>query len=226
MENHRTLIGDIQTALRNERPSFHGQTAAGTRNWSIGPEILNWMEINIPRGAHTLETGCGYSTVVLSSLAGSHTVVAPFSQEHALIKKWCDNHGVPMDHVNFIAKRSQEVLPQLGVDDLGFVLIDGDHAFPIPFIDFYYTAEKIRKGGFIAVDDTQIRTGQILRDFLDKEAGRWHLAAEVGKTAIFERTTDAPVITDIRWMKQEYCKIPRKTLIHKIEAKLSRLIRN
>jgi hypothetical protein len=39
---------------------------------------------------------------------------------------------------------------------LDLVLIDGDHAFPASFIDWYYTAEQVKLGGYVIVDDTNL----------------------------------------------------------------------
>ncbi len=138
---------EVLKILLEERPMFHGRENAGSKNFAIQSEILEWMIGNLPAGAHTLETGCGYSTVILATLSGKHTAIAPFPEEHILIKAWCSEHGIGTDHITFIAEPSQNVIHNLGKDELDFVLIDGDHAFPAPFIDWYYTADRIKVGG-------------------------------------------------------------------------------
>lgn len=199
--------------LREERPRFHGREEAGTKNFAIQFPMLQWIAANVPEGARTLEKGCGYSTAVLASLARDHTTISPFGEEHDAIRAWCASHGIHLESVRFIAAPSQDVVPGLDCGQLDFVLIDGDHAFPAPFIDWYYTADQIRVGGRVAVDDTQITTGKILRDFLRREAGRWELTQEIGKTAIFTRIASEPVARGVLWRQQPYCRSPLREFL-------------
>jgi len=199
-----TAVEILQSLLR-ERPMFHGRDLAGTQNYAIDPPVLEWMATKLPAGARTVETGCGYTTIVLSAVTRRHTVISPFTEEHDLIKAWCARNGIGTKHVDFIAKPSQEVVPHLSLQDLDFILIDGDHAFPAPFIDWYYLADQLRVGGYVAVDDTQIPTGGILRDFLLQESERWSLSAELGKTSIFRREGAVAVARGIMWNQQPYC---------------------
>jgi predicted O-methyltransferase YrrM len=194
--------------LLKENPSFHGRKNAGAHNYSLDPLVLEWMANNIKEGSTTLETGCGYSTVVLASLACRHTAISPFAEEHRLIDDWCKRQGLPTEQLRFIAQPSQEVVGGLDCRNLDFVLIDGDHAFPVPFIDWYYTADKIREGGYVVVDDTQIATGAILRDFLARDSARWRPVTEIGRTAVFARATQAPVIAGVFWWQQPFCQVP------------------
>ena len=69
------------------------------------------------------------------------------------------------------------------------MLIDGQHSFPWPFIDWFYTAERLKIGGVVIVDDTHLMTGKVLKDFLEGEvrAGLWELAANFSKAAAFRK---------------------------------------
>jgi hypothetical protein len=59
---------------------------------------------------------------------------------------------------------------------LDIVLIDGAHAFPFPFLDWYFTASALKAGGLLVIDDVQIATGTILADFSTWTRGgqAWH----------------------------------------------------
>jgi len=199
----------LNTLLR-QKPRFHGRENAGTADYSISDKVLRWISQNSePRGV-TLETGCGYSTVVFSLVSSRHTVISPFPQEHELIKKWCLALEHSPDNIEFIASFSQDVVHTPGDregPDLDTVLIDGDHAFPAPFIDWYYTADRIKRGGLLIVDDTQLVTGKILRDFLLAETKRWKCLVEIGKTAVFQKTTDAPAAKGVPWIDQPYVNV-------------------
>lgn len=101
------------------------------------------------------------------------------------IQSYCQNNHISYSKVTFKAGISERILPSLELDNLDLVLIDGRHAFPTPFIDWYYTCEKLKVGGMMIVDDTQIWTGTILKEFLLSEP-EWELTADLSsKTAVF-----------------------------------------
>lgn len=214
---------DLLQKLCREMPSFHGQEQAGTKNWGLVIDVLEWIVAHVPAEGNTLETGCGYSTVAFTSVSKKHTVISPFAGEHALIRQWCEKQGVATTQVNFIARSSTDVLPQLKLEPLDVVLIDGAHEFPVPFIDWYYTAERVKKGGYLMVDDVHLPTGYILKDFLLAEAGRWEFAGQVRLTSMFRRITDQPVITGIGWEEQPWCKLDF-SVKGRIKRKLRRLL--
>jgi len=210
MKNRNSSPSEILKILNDERPMFHeGQGNAGPENYAIRPIVLEWIVNHVPKGGNTLETGCGYTTVILSMLSKNHTVISPFPEEHMSIRQWCNDHNISTEQVQFIAKISQDAVPTLNCQELDLVLIDGDHAFPSPFIDWYYTADKVNVGGHVIVDDIQIPTGKILRDFLFKETERWVLAKEMGKTVVFKRIGESSVAQNVLWTDQPYCKIPK-----------------
>lgn len=212
--------------LLKERPSFHGRENAGSQNYSIQSQILHWIVNNVKEGGHTLETGCGYTTILLGIIAKKHIVISPFPQEHDAIRQWCHAKDISIDSIEFKADISQKILPNLECSPLDFVLIDGDHAFPAPAIDWYYTADKVVKGGVVAVDDTHIPTGRELRQFLNKEEKRWKKSSELGKTSFYQKKVTGKVAEGIVWMDQPYCTIPRDLLAVRLLKKAVRFVRN
>lgn len=101
------------------------------------------------------------------------------------IKEYCQKNQIYSDNIDFHVDISEKVLPSLPVNDLDLVLIDGRHGFPSPFIDWYYTCNKLKIGGMMMIDDTQIWTGAVLKDFLLSEP-EWELKADLSsKTAVF-----------------------------------------
>ncbi len=204
------LPESLQTLLQ-EQPKFHAiyhdtkLIEADCCNWAIDTPILEWISKHVKPEFKTLETGCGYSSVAFIVAGAEHTVLSPIAAEHEAIQRWCATQGIDLGRVTFLAQASQDVVHSMAPTPLDVVLIDGNHAFPTPFIDWYYTAERVREGGYVLVDDTQIITGKILKDFLAMEAGRWALAAEFGKTAVFQRVTSESVTRGFWWGKQPYC---------------------
>ena len=207
MKNTPNILNEFVQNLIKDHPLFHGRENAGTKCYAIQFPVLKWIINNLPYGGNTFETGCGYSTVILAALSKKHTVVSPFSGEHDLIREWCEKYSISTDHLDFVVGNSQDIVPNIKLNDLDLILIDGDHAFPAPFIDWYYTADLLNYGGILIVDDTHIPTGKILRDFLVKEYNRWDLVTEIDKSAIFKRNTRDRVAKGLFWTQQPYCDI-------------------
>lgn len=195
----------IISELCAEAPSFHGWDPTVFRNWSLSREALRLIFDNVDEGDRCLETGVGYSTVVFALHGAELTTVAPDPHEFERVSVWCAQRGVDTSGIRFISDVSQDVLPSLGDEPLDFVLIDGDHAFPVPFIDFFYAARRLRPGGLLMVDDTQIRTGMLLREFLSSEVevGRWRLHSDLDTTSTYEKLTDL-LLDDHGWESQPF----------------------
>lgn len=87
---------------------------------------------------------------------------------------WMQENKVKTSGNEFFPQYSQRVLPEITGNNklekaLDMMLIDGGHAFPSPSIDWYYLADTVKEGGYLVVDDTQLITGEILKDFLCME---------------------------------------------------------
>jgi predicted O-methyltransferase YrrM len=190
---------DIFEKLLAESPSFHG--VEGRNQWSLAMDIMCWLFEAVQDGDHTLETGCGYSTLIFAMKGAHHTVISPVAEEHRRIVEWGEAHGVNFSRVTFLASKSEEVLPRWN-GPLDLVLIDGWHAFPAPFIDWFFTCQKLAVRGRMIVDDTQIRACRILRDFLEEEKGRWELERRFERTDVFRKLKAEVFAGD--WNSQPY----------------------
>lgn len=137
-----------------------------------------------------METGAGLSTVAFALLGANHMCITPEEDEIARILIYCHRHGIDLDEVEFINDRSDAALPGLQTRELDLVLIDGNHAFPTPFIDYHYASQHLRVGGHLIVDDVQLWTGRVLRDFLVDEP-EWQLHREFARRASCFTKVDA-----------------------------------
>jgi predicted O-methyltransferase YrrM len=182
--------GELLQALLAAAPSLHGHSDDRKRNLQLAPEVLRFLYETVQPDWQTVETGTGYSTIVFAARSGRHTAISPVDAEHQRIHEWCREHGVPMDHVTFMAARSEAVLPALSTNPVDLALVDGGHKFPIPFIDWFYLAGRLKVGGLMVIDDTQIRTGDILKRFLSMEEGRWALHATFPRTVVFRKEVE------------------------------------
>ena len=193
--------------LLEERPALHGHATTEPVNWQAGDALLRWLLRELPEGATTLETGCGYSTIAFAATSSSHTVISPIAAEHERVRAWCGARGITTDHVRFVAEPSQRYLPRADaageLEPLDAALIDGDHAYPIPGIDWYYSAGALRVGGLMIVDDVSIRACNDLRRFLEGEAGRWAAITTIDDATVF-RKLRADVVDYTPWNQQPW----------------------
>ena len=199
----------LLAALQAERPRFHAASAAeqgdaGRWDWSIRPQVLEFLaDLDTPLEA-TLETGCGYTTVLLAARSRRHHAVTPVGGEIRLIRDWAEAHGLPMGHVMHLDGPSQDVLPRIQLPPLDLILVDGDHAFPAPFIDWYYTADRLRPGGLLLIDDIHLRACRMLDSFLRTETARWQACTRLGNTSVWRRRDNRPVARGVTHGEQPF----------------------
>lgn len=203
----RADLNRIVDALLEERPALHGAATVDPVNWQLGDSLLRWLVRELPDAPATLETGCGYSSITFAALSRSHTVVSPLASEHERVQAWCAAHDIATDNVRFVAEGSQRWLPSAALrgelEPLDVVLVDGDHAYPIPGIDWFYSAGALRVGGLMIVDDVSVRACGDLRRFLEGEAGRWDPVATIDDATVFRKLTGD--VVDYRpWNQQPW----------------------
>jgi len=169
--------GQIDVAsLIHRQPKLH-RSQGKTVTLGVSSDMLNFLDQTVTSDSHTLETGAGISTLVFALKQSHHTCIVPDAELVERIKEYCHKQNISTNKIDFQIGYSEAVLPDLKPAPLDLVLIDGRHAFPSPFIDWYYTVTHLKVGGIVIVDDTKIWTGAVLRDFLKQEA-EWQLQAE------------------------------------------------
>ncbi len=120
-----------------------------------------------------------------------------------MIRKYAAEKKISLLHHRFINELSEEALPKLLLNNpLNFILIDGKHAFPWPFIDWFYSVVHLRKNGILMVDDTHLLSGKILCDFMKKDPNWEFLEILDGRTEIFRKTTDD--VRNVAWHMQPF----------------------
>jgi hypothetical protein len=175
-------------------PLFH--TSMGKPcTWQLADDTLRFIDEGITSESCTLETGEGMSTVVFANKKCRHFCVTPNKEAVVRIITFCAHHFIAIDGITFSTSqggsgRSQEFLPLQNFPDLDLVLIDGGHEFPAPFIDWYYASSKLKIGGILVIDDTQLRTVHLLKEFLLGES-RWRIIHDgAPRWAAFEKTAE------------------------------------
>lgn len=192
--------------LLADPPLVHrvGETAL---THGLVPPALKFLEQTVQPGWRTLETGSGLSTVVFAMRGAQHTCVTPDPDEPGRIKAWCAERDIDAAELSFLTAPSERVLPCTDLGELDLVLVDGSHAFPQAFIDWYYTQDALKVGGLMLIDDVHLWTGVVLRDHLKAEP-EWELVESWwGRTVAFRKV--APAVPGKDWPDQPYIK--RKT---------------
>jgi hypothetical protein len=167
-----SLSGYMREVLEKNLVVCHG----------IDPEVARFLHQSIVEGGRTLETASGLSTVIFA------------------MRKVYREYG--RERVEFVVEPSETYLPRCTLQDLDLVFIDGKHAVPWPFIDWFYTAEKLKVGGVCVIDDIHLESVLDLVKFLQEEP-RWESVWELPRRTIAFRKLSATV-HDVAWHQQPY----------------------
>jgi predicted O-methyltransferase YrrM len=151
----------------------------------------------------TLETGAGLSTIViLRHGVARHISVTPYAAEFQAIRTYCANVGIDTRAWEPVTAASQDYLPGAKLPGLDLVLIDGAHAFPLPFVDWCYTAEALKTGGLMVVDDLQLATPRILADFMRADV-KWEELQRDDRFGVYRKLVH-PIRDERDWLAQAY----------------------
>lgn len=173
---------DFEELIGNP-PKLHQEGGKAT-SYQASNDVLKFICDNISERSCTIETGAGLSTIIFALQKSQHICVVPDKDLVERIINFCDNKGILTQSISFQVDKSQYFLPKVvNPNSWDLVFIDGDHAFPIPFIDWYYTSQQLKVGGILVIDDLQIWTGRILKDFLKSEP-EWKTHSVFGNRAI------------------------------------------
>jgi predicted O-methyltransferase YrrM len=217
-------ISSALAALHAERPQFH-YVGGEPVQWSIGSQTLSWMLEYLPGSQATLETGCGFSTVLFAAAGTEHIVVTPVAEEVERARAFCARHNIPTDRLRVVIGNSTSVLPSLTLPELDLVLIDGAHAFPVPCIDWFFTQGALRPGGYVVVDDFRMPSVAPLRNFLRAERPTWREVAVTGNSVVFKKLAHADFSHD--WEGQHVNRhAMRPPFLRRVRLKLRRTWRD
>ena len=179
---------------------------AGLTCYGIGPDVLFFIADVVHGDSRTLETGAGCSTLVFALRGCQHTAITPSQSEIALITQYALEKEISLANVRFVQESSDRYLPSCEASDLDLVLLDGKHAFPWPILDWFFTADRLRRGGLLLIDDVQMRSVAMLAEFMQVDPG-WELAHDFdGKTLAFRKIRES--IHDVAWHMQPYTVTP------------------
>jgi len=187
--NSAFLTSELE-ALYAALPQFHAMPDGSPTTWGLNREALTALAGEMRGGMTTLETGAGYSTVMFAAANTRHTAIMMSQGEADGIRAYCQSRGFKGTQ-NLIVGFSDRILPTMADDseELDLVFIDGGHAYPIPHIDWFYTAPRIKVGGLFVLDDIHIPAVRSLYDFLVAEP-QWKLEKVALYTAFFRKIAE------------------------------------
>ena len=202
--------------LLKDSPRLH-RIGSEPISYRLADRALLFIDQTVNENSQTLETGAGISTILFAIKKANHTCIVPDPDLVSRISSYCARMMVSVGRIDFRIDKSERTLPVLPIDQLDLVLIDGSHAFPTPFIDWYYTADRLRVGGMMMIDDTQLWTGHALKRFLIQEP-EWELVEDVSaRTAIFVKQKEYN--HEKWWGQQAYVVQNSKWLIRASEVR-------
>jgi|SRR5665213_685089 len=189
---------DILQQILEVQPVLH---AAGT----VSAAALRAIAAHAARRTvlHSVETGCGATTLLLSHLSQSHTSFA--LDVGGSVASVRNSPLLRPDVVKFVEGPSQLTLPEFRFEGkLQLALIDGPHAYPFPDLEYYYLYPHLSTGALLVLDDIHIPSIHNLFEFLRADP-MFRLEGLVRTTALFTRT-DAPAFDPYGdgWVRQGY----------------------
>lgn len=184
-----------------ERPNFH-RSGDEPVTWNSQRAVLSFIADTMKPGMASLETGCGYSTVMFAASGADHVTVTPEADEERRVREWCAANAIDASALAFAIGPSHAVLPQLIEEGpLDLVYIDGAHGFPHPSVDWMFTETRLKVGGWMLVDDIRIPTCRMVHNFLAADDA-WRLERLIGDTSVFVRVAEGK--NSAMWMPQGY----------------------
>lgn len=195
--------------LLSDPPAVHAMSAsldAEIGIWSTDRDCYILLAEEASSGAHTLETGAGLSTILLAAIGAIHTCITPSQAEADRILAYCAERGIGTSSLTFQIGCSDEVLPIMPQDPaLDLVLIDGNHGFPAPVLDWYYAASRLVSGGLVVFDDIALPAVAHLCAFVDRDP-RFSSHRRTDKWVAYRRTGEGDLRQD--WFEQPFYTAP------------------
>jgi predicted O-methyltransferase YrrM len=212
--------------LLDDPPAIHAMDRGDDPElgaWSTDRDCYLLLAESATRGSHTLETGSGLSTIVLAAVGAQHTCITPTLTEKERILRYCADHDIDTSSLTFEIGFSDEVLPRLSPElTLDLALIDGNHGYPTPVIDWYYVGGRMRPGGLLVLDDVQLPAVAHLCALVDRDP-RWEVHRRTGKWIAYRRITPGDLRQE--WVDQPFYRMPGAGGLSDLPGRVARRIR-
>ena len=194
---------DLKTILRRMGGVSHH---AGAFSSDV---LIAVAEVLPERIRHSLETGCGKSTVMFSNISEQHYVFAydDLGTPGSSVQMVMDDPAYQNDAVTWVYGPTQTTLPQYQFPSdrlFDVILLDGPHGYPFPDLEYALLYDRIRLGGVLIIDDVHIPSIGRMYDILRED----RMYREIGvfsTTGVLQRTSRPSVPpTGDHWYEQSY----------------------
>jgi hypothetical protein len=181
------VVGALENQFTDGARAVDG---AGGASYAIGGGVLRYLADLSPSNGTSIESGCGYSTVVLAAVFATHICVNPDLASNGLVREFVDRH-LGTTGLRHVEASSDRGLPTLVAEGCRaeLALIDGNHSHPFPLLDFHYMDQMLAPGGLLLVDNTEIPAVQELTDYLDAD-GAYQVDRQIGNCAVYRKVRD------------------------------------
>ena len=182
-----SVIARLEALESNREIHAHG---------GLSYEVLSALENILPDSMdNTAETGCGRSTILFSNISLHHDVFCIEDRSYkdrSSVDYFEQSSMSKPKNVHWHFGPTQQTLPVHQHDvQYDCVLLDGPHGYPFPDLEYCFFYPHIKTGGFLIVDDIHIPSISRMADILQEDA-MWQFIALATKTAVFQRTDEAP----------------------------------
>jgi predicted O-methyltransferase YrrM len=201
----------------------------GDFSMAVSPGVLRHIAQLVRPDMVTIETGAGYTTVVLATLGQHHYCCTASSREVEKISAYLTSVGVPLDKITFVVGLTDRTLPELRLDPIvDFAYIDGCHGYPFPALDWHYIDRFLKLGGIVGMDNAELRPVREHCDFL-LENGSYDLLDRLFDGALIVQFFRKVRNEDREWVDQKYSRAKRDPgdwrLPTRIRRKATKLIK-
>lgn len=222
----RDMAVAIVDRLLADPPAVHAMALGPDAEigvWSTDRDCYLLLAEHAVPGTHTLETGSGLSTILLAALGVDHTCITPSQDEPDRILAYCTDHDIGTSSLTFEIGCSDDVLPRMRREPLlDLVLIDGNHGFPAPILDWYYAGSRLAPGGLLVFDDAPLPAVAHLCAFVDRDP-RFSLHRRTAKWVAYRRLGGGDLRQD--WFEQGFYTAPAPPGVAAIPGRALRKLR-
>lgn len=137
----------------------------------VSDELLHFLDQQMGGQAQTLETGAGLSTLLFALKGVTHSCISPNPELVEKIEFYCQRHHISTAAVTFHLQRFEDYLLTTDRSDFDLILLDSHHLFANLSAIWLSVAPRLKSGGFVVINNTQVWTGAVLAEFLKLDAG-------------------------------------------------------
>lgn len=186
----------LLSELAQLNPSWHGHGLFSQRATAA---LLRHANSPID---HSLETGAGRSTLLISNLSADHTV---FTLRNDSLEAVLSSPLLRHESIHVVEGPTQLTLPAFKFENqIGLALLDGPHGYPFPDLEYFYVYPHLVTGALLVLDDIHIPTINNLFRFVSEDS-MFKVVEVVDSTAFLRRTSAPTFPTDQDgWWEQNY----------------------